>query len=204
MPIQNDFNDFMVTTALARQLRTSANSAQPALPISENHFFYESVFLRVFRAYENYLERIFISYTQQEPTLAGVGVLSFVTPSDKDHARKLITSSMPFLDWTSPQNVISRAEVYLQNGGPIKLATSTNQAFLVQTKKIRNHISHNSEESQIPYLKVLNELLLTTPIVIPTPGELLSMVPTKGPSKNVEILEYYIKKFESLAHALAH
>ena len=111
---------------------------------------------------------------------------------------------MPFLDWTSPNNVIDRAEVYLHNGGPVKLATTSHQQFLGQAKKIRNHISHNSQESRDVYSQVVNGLLLTTPINLPTPGELLSTVPNKGPAKNIEILEYYIKKFEVLAHALAH
>lgn len=204
MPVQAEYNEFVSSASLARQLRTSANSANPALPASENQFFYESVFLRVFRAYENYLEGIFLSYAQAEPAIGGHAVASYVIPENRDHARKLITSGMPFLDWTSPNNVIERAEVYLQNGGPIKLGISSNQQFLTQAKKIRNHISHNSEESLAPYRQVVNDFLLTTPINLPPPGELLSMTPNKGPAKNVEILEYFIKKFETLAHSLAH
>lgn len=204
MSVQSEYDAFVQVVSLARQLRTAANGANPALPHSERHFFYESIFLRIFRAYENCVEAIFLCYAQNEPTLVGDAVESYLAPKDTVHARKLITSGMPFLDWTSPQTVIERAEVYLKTGAPIKTATTSNLELLQQAKKIRNHISHNSTESLVEYNKVVKSFLLTLPVAVPTPGDLLSMSPTKGPAKNTEILEYYINKFQLLAHALAH
>ncbi|CAI8819830.1 hypothetical protein [Pseudomonas chlororaphis] len=202
MPLIDEFNEFLSTVNVATTLREKANSDETGLLEGERHLLYEAIFLRLFRAYENLLESAFISYLTGEPTTGGVPVRSHVTPTDRDHARALVTSSQPFLDWTSPPVVMKRAETYIVDGDPIRAAIAASQSHLQQAKKIRNHIAHNSTESEKEFNKIVVQLLLTPPMSKLSAGELLSCTPTAGPCARKEILSFFLEKLESTARAL--
>lgn len=133
----------------------------------------ESIFFAAFRAYEGFVRDVFLLYCLEKPTVSGRKVKSYIRPKNFAHAEEIIQSSMPFLDWTSPHTVVERAELYLKDGFPIKLAYTSHLNKLTNFKKVRNHIAHNSKESLSTYKKVLKEHYGTIPLHIPTPGEFL-------------------------------
>lgn len=194
----------MQAVAVATSLRQKANSTATGLADAERHLLYEAIFLRLFRAYENLLESSFISYMTGEPTTAGMPVQSHVAPIDRAHARAIVTSSQPFLDWTSPQTVIRRAEVYIIGGEPIRSAIAASQSHLIQAKKIRNHIAHNSTESAKDFNAVVLHFLQTSPLTQISAGEFLAGTPTSGPSRRKEILSFFLEKLEHTARALVN
>lgn len=202
MPVANDLNDFMVAVNVATTLRQKANSAVTGMLESERHLLYEAIFLRLFRAYENLLENVFLSYIVGEPTVAGVQVRSYLSASDKVHARAMVTSSQPFLDWTSPQVVVKRAETYIIGGEPIRTAITTSQSHLQQAKKIRNHIAHNSTESTKEFNGIVLHFLLTAPLAPISAGDFLALTPISGPSRGKEILSFFLEKLENTARSL--
>ncbi|MDF2525569.1 MAG: hypothetical protein K0S17_654 [Enterobacter mori] len=202
MPILDDFNEFKAAINQASSLRQKANGVSAGMTQEERNLLYEAIFLRIYRAYENLLENTFISYLSGEATKSGLQLATFLKPNDRGHARAMITSSQPYLDWTSPQTVIRRAEVYLDGENPIKTAISSSLTHLTSAKKIRNHIAHNSMESMSDFNKVVKDFLLTVPLSQLSSGEFLSMIPTKGPSKHKEILTFYMDQLESTAIAL--
>jgi len=99
------------------------------------------------------------------------------------HAEELIQSSRRFLDWTNPDTVIDRSELYLKDGFPIKLPYTTNRETLLDFKRIRNHIAHDSKESLAGYQVVLRRHYGTIPLKIPPPGEYLLVPDSNDPSK---------------------
>ena len=202
MPITDEFNDFMMAVSVASTLRQKANTASTGMLESERHLLYEAIFLRLYRAYENLLENVFISYLTGEQTIGGVQINSHVRPVSRDHARALVTSSQPFLDWTSPQVVIKRAETYIVSGEPVRAAIAGSQSHLLQAKKIRNHIAHNSTESAKEFNSIVVHFLLTAPLAAISAGEFLSMMPPSGPCARREILSFFLEKLESTARAL--
>ncbi|WP_122710537.1 hypothetical protein [Pseudomonas viridiflava] len=202
MPITDEFNDFMSAVSVATTLRQKANEAATGMLDSERHLLYEAIFLRMYRAYENLLENVFISYLIGEQTIGGVQINSHVRPIDRDHARALVTSSQPFLDWTSPQVVIKRADTYIIGGDPIRTAIAGSQSHLQQAKKIRNHIAHNSTESAKDFNSIIVHFLLTAPLAAISAGEFLAYTPTSGPCARREILSFFLEKLESTARAL--
>lgn len=202
MPIRDEFDEFTNAFALATTLRQKANNATAGIIDPERFLLYEAIFLRIFRAYENLLENTFISYLTGEQTLGGRQISSHVTPISREHARAIIASSQPFLDWTSPQFVIKRAETYIIGAEPIKTAISSNQSHLTQAKKIRNHIAHNSLESAKEFKPVLVHFLLTAPLNPMSAGEFLASTPTSGPSARKEILSFFLDKLKDTAGAM--
>lgn len=202
MPVIDYFREFKGALDQASTLRQKANALPAGLTPEERFLLYEAIFLRIYRAYENLLENIFLSYISGECTQSGKFLTTFLQPKDREHARAMITSSQPFLDWTSPSTVVKRAETYIDGENPIKIAISSSLTHLQSAKKIRNHIAHNSTESLVEFNKVVKDFLLTLPMTQLSSGEFLSRIPTKGPSKDKEILSYYMGKLESTATAL--
>ncbi|WP_146108566.1 hypothetical protein [Mixta gaviniae] len=202
MPVIDDLNEFKASIAQAASLRTKANQAASNMTGDERSLLYEAIFLRIYRAYENLLENIFIKYLSGENTHSGTQITTYLRPKDKLHARAMITSSQPYLDWTAPSTVIKRAETYIDGENPIKIAISSSMTHLISAKKIRNHIAHNSSESMVDFNKVVIEFLHTMPRTQPSSGEFLSKIPAKGPSRNKEILTFYMEHLESTAIAL--
>jgi hypothetical protein len=143
----------------------------------------EAVFFTGYRGYENFLRDIFLLYCMERKPKSGQVVISYLQPRDFQHAEMLIQSSMPFLDWSNPNAVIVRAELYLAQGFPIKLPISTNQDLLADYKRIRNHIAHNSKESLDEYKKTIRKHLGTIPLNIPSPGEFLLHSERRMPHK---------------------
>ena len=150
----------------------------------------ETVFFYGYRAYEAFIREIFLLYCMEKQPSKTPKVKSYLKAKDFEHTESLIKSSMPFLDWTNPKTVIERAEVYLENGHPIKLPYSTNLQPLSEFKKIRNHIAHNSVESQADFGKVVKNHFGVLPLIIPTPGQYL-LLSSKKKVGNYVLLDFF-------------
>lgn len=164
--------------------------ATKQLSKSQLELLVESIFFAAYRSYEGFLREVFLLYSMEKQSRKTPQVKSYLKPKDFEHAEQLIKSSMNFLDRTSPDTVIERAETYLHNGHPIKLPYSTNRTQLFQFKKIRNHIAHNSVESQNDYEKVIKAYFGVIPLKVPTPGQYL-MLPSKTNAANYNLLDFF-------------
>ena len=154
------------------------------------HTLTEAIFFAGFRAYENFMRDIFLLYCMEKQPRSGTRVNSYLKPKDFEHAEQLIKSSMRFLDWSTPTQVIDRAERYLKDGNPIKIPISTNLQALTGYKRIRNHIAHNSKESMDDYKTVLRNHYGTIPTTIPSPGEYL-LQPESGNPHRYKLLTFF-------------
>ncbi len=163
----------------------------------EMYLLTEAIFFNAYRAYENFVRDIFLLYCLEKQTIGGMRVNSYLKPRDFGHAELLIQSSMRFLDWTSPDGMIERAELYLKDGFPVKLPYTSFRVVLGDYKKVRNHIAHNSKESLDAYKNVLKKHYGTVPLVIPRPGEYLLFTDRSDPAK------YYLLSFFSALRTIA-
>lgn len=154
-----------------------------SLSLRQLHLLTEHTFFVAFRTYEGFVRDLFILYCLERPHSSGKKVISYLRPTDFNHVETLIQSSMPFLDWASPDKVIERAETYLKNGFPVKLPYETNIQPLREFKHIRNHIAHNSRESLEGFKKVVKRHYGTMPLAIPSPGEFLLVSDRTDPKK---------------------
>ena len=179
------------------QIAFSSGTSGNKISKQQLHFLTESIFFSTFREYENFIRDIFLLYTLEKPHSSGIAVRSYLKPKDFLHAESLIKSSMPFLDWASPDVVIERSEIYLKNGFPLKLPYTSNLSPLRDYKKIRNHISHNSLESLAGYKKVIKNHFGVIPLNMPTPGEFLLMHKRRS-------TKYIIQEFFELVRQLAN
>ena len=158
---------------LDAQNQTNFSSSSRTINKNQLHFLTESIFLRAFRAYEKLVRDVFILYSHGVESDSGKKALSYINSKSFLHAEILIKSERPFLDWGSPDNVIKRAETYLKDGEPIKLPLLSYRGPLIEYKKVRNHIAHDSKESFDGYITVLRKHFGTVPLTIPCPGAFL-------------------------------
>ncbi|MFZ1281163.1 MAG: hypothetical protein WAR59_10015 [Ignavibacteriaceae bacterium] len=191
--ISASFNGFSKEIARLRKFDFANHKKfiKKELTKSQIELLVESIFFASYRGYEGFLREIFLLYCLEKQSSKKPKVKSYLKPRDFEHAEQLIKSSMPFLDWTKPDDVITRSEIYLQNNGhPIKLPYTVNKQQLKEFKKIRNHIAHNSIESQSGYESVVRGYFGVTPLTIPTPGQYL-MLPSKKKSTNYILLDFF-------------
>lgn len=152
----------------------------------------ESIFFASFRSFECFLREVFILYCMEKQSSKRPKVKSYLKPKNFMHAEQMIKSSLDFLDWTTPNKLIERSEMYLANNGhPVKLPITANLQQLKDFKKVRNHIAHNSIESETHFIKIVrtyNNGIL--PLRIPSPGEYL-MYPSRRNQNNYLLLDFF-------------
>ncbi len=172
------------------QIKFTSLGKREGLSLHQLHLLTEYTFFIAFRTYEGFIRDLFLLYCLEKQHSSRKKVISYLRPIDFIHTETLIQSSMPFLDWTSPDKVIDRAETYLKDGFPIKLPYQTNLQPLKEFKRIRNHIAHNSKESLEEFKKVVKSHYGTMPLVIPSPGEFL-LVPDRADPTKYKLLVFF-------------
>ena len=134
----------------------------------------EAVFFAAFRAYESFVQDVFLLYCLERRPKSGKRVYSHLKPTSFTHAAELLsgTTKGP-LDWNDPDNVIRRAELFLRDGFPMKQPYSGSKQLFNEMRRVRNHIAHRSSASYDKYLAVLRAHYGTVPMSVPEPGEFL-------------------------------
>jgi hypothetical protein len=161
------------------------------------NFSIEYVFLEAYKCWENFIEDIFVSYSKYNKPILGIKPGPYLKPKNEEHALDLLTLEKNYIDWTSPDNIISRAEICFKNSqmisDPIKLAVKD----LRDSKKLRNCIAHGSKES----IRIFDELCRSNIGTIGvSPGEYLNTIsPDRINNYNV----YYLNIFKDLVNQIS-
>jgi hypothetical protein len=165
---------------------------------------YESILIRAARSHENFIESVFISYLLGETTAGGDIVGRYATPSDRAHARKLLSvSSARFIDWSEAETVRTRSAAFFEPDSPLYTAASAKSSELAWIKKVRNQAAHDSIESRLSYKSVVGHVLVVSPTLLPSAGEFLQSIPASGQIRNREILAFFIESLREFARTSA-
>lgn len=183
-----------------RRYSSSSSLRRDRLTKSQLILLTESLFFSAFCSFENFIRDVFLLYCFGKKTISGKKVSSFLKPKNYRHAEELIQSSMPHVDWSNPNIIINRAEIYLERGFPIKAVFTSNREAFLDLKRIRNHIAHRSKESLEQYKKVLIKHYSTIPLSIPSPGEFLLVIDKNDPTKYK--LQLYFLFLNQIASAI--
>lgn len=199
MPVNDYLNELIAEIDGCESLRLHA--VDHIVDSSTRSLIYESIILRAARAHENFIESLFISYLTGEETIEGNSIVTFVSPKDRQHARRLISSSIGsrFLDWSEASEVRNRCNIYFEEDSPLYTALSLTSSELSWIKKIRNQAAHDSVESRLAYKNVLQTILSVEPDPLPPAGDFLQMTPNTGRIKDREILAFFLDKLKDFA-----
>lgn len=109
----------------------------------------ELAFLKVFIAWEFFLEESFIRYLVGAKSPSGYSPERSVNPPNMEIAKKIILGQRrEYIKWNSASEVIARSEIYFKDGEPYGSVLKGAAIDLNDMNVIRNRITHMSTISK--------------------------------------------------------
>lgn len=146
MPIGGALNTFRIEVATFNGYITRAftqnTSGAYVLSSSERAFIVDSAFLRMFIAWEVFLEEVFVRYLLGHTSTAGKGAQRLALPPNDQHAIELLIGTQKYVDWANPEIVRKLAKLVFINGDPILPIIGSIQTDLFDLKTVRNGAAH--------------------------------------------------------------
>ncbi len=141
----NAFDQAVLTatqaTQRAHQLDTSGSYE---FPLDQRGLITQAAFVRIFIAFEEFLERTFEHYGMGGLSLAGNAATCYATAPSAEHLQRMFIGLMRFMDWSAPDKVRELARLYFVNGEPFDAAIAGVDTILRDMKTVRNAASHVS------------------------------------------------------------
>jgi len=147
------------------RFRTEVSNATKLLDKIENNpgvlhqpqvdFVFELAFLKMFIAWEQFLENTFVRYMCGASSLSGKKPIRIVSVRHLDDALRVIYGGRPYAGWTSVEVVVDRANSFFASGEPYATPLHSAAVELSDMKRIRNHIVHHSNKSGEDFTKLL-------------------------------------------------
>lgn len=141
---------------ILKELETQVNGSQNLLlkvkslgmPQIQVEIIAELAFLRIFIAWENFLEESFIRYLVGGKAPSGYSPRRFVNPPNMKIAMKIISGDRDYIKWNSAGEIIARSRIYFKDGEPYKTALEAATTDLDEVNTIRNRIAHKSNNTK--------------------------------------------------------
>lgn len=109
----------------------------------------ELAFLRIFIAWEDFLEESFIRYLIGVKSPSGYSPERFINPSNMKIAKNIISGERrEYIKWNSASEIIARSEIYFKDGEPYGSVLQGTATDLDDMNVIRNRITHRSTISK--------------------------------------------------------
>lgn len=165
------------------------------LPYFEVKIITELAFLRIFIAWECFLEDSFIKYLVGAPSLSGRNnPKSFVNPPNIEKAREILLGERKrgYIGWNSANTVIHRANIYFKGGEPYSSALTPFITEIDDINTIRNRIAHKSKKATQKFNEFIRrEFGYGTRGM--TPGRLLLTTNTFASRITITYFDYYLR-----------
>ncbi len=133
---------------------------------------YEIALIKVFTAWEQFLEKSFVTYMAGASTTRYTPNL-YIKKITKNHALRLLCGTREYPDWTDINDVCTLAELYFIGGRPFLLPLREIEQYFNEMKKVRNAIAHISLNARDKFIGLVKAKVPSYRIDI-TPGEFLA------------------------------
>jgi hypothetical protein len=171
------------------------------LPASQRDFITDSAFLKMFIAWETFMENIVINYMLGEPSINGTAVVRYVQPVDSVHAHKMIIGTQKYMDWSNPELVQRICNNYFVTGNHIDTFLGSIYRDLIDLKTIRNAAAHLSTTTGKHLDSLASRLLGSTQSNTKVSGLIFSIDPSSATSDT--FLSTYLAKLDIAAEGIA-
>jgi hypothetical protein len=168
---------------------------------TEQSVLVQSAFLRVFIAWETFLESTFVSYLVGSPSITGKQLTRYAAPKDRAHALGMVIGGMRFVDWTTPESVRKLASLFFDGGDPYETVLAQITSDLYDLKTIRNAAAHLASTSNAQ-LDALATRRLSTPTVGITVAKFIMTADPKS-ATGQSMLQTYEATLDTAAHLIA-
>jgi hypothetical protein len=150
----------------------------------------EMAFLRIFVAWESFLEESFIRYAVGTASPSGYAPNALIHPQNIGHALELVLSRRDYVTWNSASEVTGRSALYFEGGEPYRSALEPASMELDEMNTIRNRITHKSMHSKNQFNAFVRRKF-GHGVRGMTPGRYLLTSPLSPPPNT--FLDYYIE-----------
>jgi hypothetical protein len=162
------------------------------------HFITDVAFLKMFMAWESFLEASFIKYMLGELSATGKVIHRYVFPQDYNHACNILIS----VDWGNPEMVRQMAKRYFKDGDPFETYLKVINSDLFDLRTIRNAAVHLSSSTRWQLDALGTRRLKKNCSNIHVSQLILSIVPES--SINQTILDVYQLRLDIAAEGIAN
>lgn len=138
---ESTLHDCRSVVALAHQLDSEGNYT---LRRPEREIVTQAAFVRMYVAFEEFVEFSFGHYGLGLPGLNGTHVRTYANVPSADHMHEMFIGTQRFVDWSSPQIIVKLANLYFENGEPYVTVIGATYQPLCDMKTVRNGSSHIS------------------------------------------------------------
>lgn len=166
-------------------------------------FINESAFLKMFVAWETFVESSFIDYLINEESILLRRPAKWATPIDRKHANQIIIGNQKYMDWSNPEIVRTVSKIFFHQGYVFDTALSAINADLMDMKTIRNSAAHLSSTTS-DKLDGLATRILGTPCVNYTAYQLLFTNDPRSGAAAQNVLDRYLTLVDIAAEQIAN
>jgi len=179
--------------------------ANGSYKIAQNlrEFICESAFLRIFIAWETFLEKSFVDYLLNEPSILNNRPAKWVNPISKEHAQEIIIGNQRYMDWSNPEAIRKMSQIFFHQGYVFNTTLSAINNDLMDLKAIRNSAAHMSSTTS-GKLDGVSTRILNTPCVNYTAYRLLFSVDPRSAAANLTVLDRYLQILDVAAEEIAN
>lgn len=144
--ISGVLTDFKADVVRSQRLLVDARNR--GLPFFRIEQIAELSYLRIYLAWESFLEESFMRYLHGARTLSGSRVVTYARPRTLEHARELLIGldrGRRYADWTVRATVTERAKLLFKDGGPFAATLDAAARDLDDMRILRDCIAHRSD-----------------------------------------------------------
>ncbi|MGK6344057.1 hypothetical protein ACMGDK_17735 [Chryseobacterium sp. DT-3] len=171
--------------------------------VSLREFISESAFLKIFVAWETFVEKCFIDYLINEESILNRRPAKWATPIDFNHANQIIIGNQKHMDWSNPETIRKISKIFFHQGYVFDTALSAINADLMDMKAIRNSAAHLSSTTTTKLDGVATRIL-GTPSVNFTAYKLLFHNDPRSTTTLETVLERYLNLLDIAAEEIAN
>ena len=146
MALNQNLIDFRATTTELVSHITFAHQkyANGSYKIAKNlrEFICESAFLRIFIAWETFVENCFIDYLLNEQSILNNRPAKWANPINKDHANQIIIGTQKYMDWSNPETVRKVSQIFFHLGYVFNTSLGDINNDIMDMKTIRSYAAN--------------------------------------------------------------
>ena len=141
---------------------------------TENDLFLaEAIAFRIYRSYERFARALFLHGCTSDKTQKGTLIVSKLQCENWEEAEKILKARNRFLEWGDPEFTSKLAGLVFKNGFPMKEAIGPIHGTLIDLRRVRNFIAHDSPEAKKGFKKVIQNYVPTGSVEPDNAGKLL-------------------------------
>lgn len=207
MALNQNLNDFRASITELNQHITFAHQkyASGAYKVAVNlrEFISESAFLKMFVAWETFVEKCFVDYLINEESILARRPAKWANPIDSNHAHQIIIGNQKHMDWSNPETIRKISKIFFHQGYVFDSALSSVNADLMDMKAVRNSAAHVSSTTTARLDGVATRILGVNSVNFSAYRLLFSVDPRSNPAGQT-VLERYLTLLDIAAEEIAN